>query len=191
MRVLLASPESKTWSSRKHIPLGLGYLGAVLEGEGHEVQLWDGAVEKEPLTTLLDKERFDLVGITSVTPLIHEAWEAARDARDRDAITILGGPHPTLLPGESLERPDVDMVVRGEAEDTIIEITRALAKDRGQLDVETGMRHFASDRWDAIAGLSFRDATGETLHNPPREPRRDLDSLPFPAHHLYRIERYT
>lgn len=191
MRVLLASPESKTWSSRKHIPLGLGYLGAVLEGEGHEVQLWDGAVEKEPLTTLLDKERFDLVGITSVTPLIHEAWEAARDARDRDAITILGGPHPTLLPGESLERPDVDMVVRGEAEDTIVEITRALEKDRGQLDVETGVRHFASDRWDAIAGLSFRDATGETLHNPPREPRRDLDNLPFPAHHLYKIKRYT
>jgi hypothetical protein len=49
MKVLLVSPESELWSSRKHIPLGLGYLGAVLEEEGHEVQLWDGAVEEEPL----------------------------------------------------------------------------------------------------------------------------------------------
>jgi len=126
MRMLLVSPESELWSSRKHIPLGLGYLGAVLEEEGDEVQLWDGAVEEEPLSVLLDRERFDLVGVTSTTPLIHEAWEAAREARRRDAITILGGSHPTLLPAESLERPEVDMVARGEAEDTIIEITRAL-----------------------------------------------------------------
>jgi hypothetical protein len=39
MRILLVSPESKTWSSRKHIPLGLGYLAAVLEKEGHQVLL--------------------------------------------------------------------------------------------------------------------------------------------------------
>ena len=191
MRMLLVSPESELWSSRKHIPLGLGYLGAVLEEEGDEVQLWDGAVEEEPLSVLLDRERFDLVGVTSTTPLIHEAWEAAREARRRDAITILGGSHPTLLPAESLERPEVDMVARGEAEDTIIEITRALEKDQGYLNPETSMRHFASSVWPQIAGLSFRDGNGEIVHNPPRPPRKDLDSLPFPAHHLYKIERYT
>ncbi len=191
MRMLLVSPESELWSSRKHIPLGLGYLGAVLEEEGHEVQLWDGAVEEEPLKAPLDREPFDVVGVTSTTPLIHEAWEAAREARRRDAITILGGPHPTLLPAESLERPEVDMVARGEAEDTIIEITRALEKDQGYLNPETSMRHFASSVWPQIAGLSFRDGNGEIVHNPPRPPRKDLDSLPFPAHHLYKIERYT
>jgi anaerobic magnesium-protoporphyrin IX monomethyl ester cyclase len=191
VKVVLASPESKTWSSRKHIPLGLGYLGAVLEEEGHQVQLWDGAVEEESLGVLLDGGHFDLVGITSTTPLIHEAWEAALEARKRDAITILGGPHPTLLPAESLERPEVDMVVRGEAEDTIIEIMHALEKDRGSLDPASGMRRFFSAGWFDISGLSFRDAKGEIVHNNPRTPRKDLDSLPFPAHHLYKIERYT
>ncbi len=191
MRVLLVSPESRLWSSRKHIPLGLGYLAAVLEEEGHDVDLWDGAVEEEPLSVLLDGVRFDLVGVSSTTPLIHEAWEAAREAKEREAITILGGPHPTLLPTESLERPEVDMVARGEAEDTIIEITRALEKDQGYLDPETCVRRFASSVWSQVAGLSFRDGKREIVHNPPRPPRRDLDSLPFPAHHLYRIERYT
>jgi anaerobic magnesium-protoporphyrin IX monomethyl ester cyclase len=191
MRVLLVSPESKTWSSRKHIPLGLGYLGAVLERDGHEVQLWDGAVEREPLGSLLDRGAFDVVGITSVTPLIHEAWEAARQARARDAITILGGPHPTILPAESIERPEVDLVVRREAEDTIVEIMQALQGERSHVDAHTGMRHFFSNAWSEIAGLSFRDGAGEVVHNLPRDPRRDLDSLPFPAHHLYKIDRYT
>jgi radical SAM superfamily enzyme YgiQ (UPF0313 family) len=171
--------------------LGLGYLAAVLEADGHEVHLWDGAVERESLYTLLDRQRFDVVGITSVTPLIHEAWEAAREARKQDAITILGGPHPTILPAESLERPEVDLVVRGEAEDTIIEIMQALKEDRGHLGAETGVRHFSSTGWSDIAGLSLRDGHGEVVHNPPREPRRDLDSLPFPAHHLYKIDQYT
>jgi anaerobic magnesium-protoporphyrin IX monomethyl ester cyclase len=191
MRILLVSPESKTWSSRRHIPLGLGYLAAVLEKEGHQVQLWDGAVEDESLPDFLDGQPFDLVGITSATPLIHEAWEAASEARARDSLTILGGPHPTLMPGESLEQPQVDLVVRGEAEDTILEIVRLLEKDRGEIDAQTGRRRFASGDWEGIAGLSFRNAAGQIIHNPPRKPPQDLDRLPFPAHHLYKIERYT
>jgi anaerobic magnesium-protoporphyrin IX monomethyl ester cyclase len=191
MKVLLVSPESRTWSSRKHIPLGLGYLGAVLEQEGHEVQLWDAAVETETLEELLDRERFDLVGITSVTPLIYEAWEAARCARERGLVTILGGPHPTLMPGESLERPEVDLVVRGEAEETIISVVRQLEKDQGEIESGSGARCFPSAGWTEIAGLSFRTEAGEIVHNPPRRPPTDLDSLPFPAHHLYKIESYT
>jgi anaerobic magnesium-protoporphyrin IX monomethyl ester cyclase len=191
VRILLASPESELWTSRKHVPLGLGYLGAVLEWEGHQVHLWDGAVEEQPLRSLLDKERFDLVGVTSVTPLINEAWEAALEARSRGAITVLGGPHPTLMPDESLERSQVDLVVRGEAEDTIIEVTHALEKDPGSVDPATGVRHFRSPDWGQIAGLSFRNGSNSIVHNEERPPRRDLDSLPFPAHHLYKIERYT
>ncbi len=191
MRILLVSPESSLWSSRKHIPLGLGYLGAVLEHEGHQVQLWDGAIEDGPLSALLDTERFDLVGVTSTTPLIHEAWEAALEARERGAITILGGPHPTLMPAESLEQPQVDFVARGEAEDTIVEVARALERDRGHLDPATGVRQFPAPTWSQIAGLSLRDGKGAIVHNDPRPPRRDLDNLPFPAHHLYKVERYT
>ena len=45
MRVILASPEAKVWSERKHIPLGLGYLAAVLREGGHEVMIYDAAIE--------------------------------------------------------------------------------------------------------------------------------------------------
>ena len=48
MRVLLANPDSKVWSSRKQIPLGLGYLAAVLRDNGHQVVIFDSSVEDEP-----------------------------------------------------------------------------------------------------------------------------------------------
>ncbi len=175
MKVLLVSPKSTAWSSRKHIPLGLGYLAAVLERGGHQVQLYDAEVEEEPLTSVLDQGRFQLVGVTAVTPLIYEAWEVAKEAKERGAVTVLGGPHPTLLPDESLERPEVDLVVRGEGEETIIELVEALEGGRSL---------------EGIGGLSYK-GDGKTIHNPPRPLIDDLDSLPFPAHHLYKIEGYT
>ena len=177
MRILLVSPISKVWSSRKHIPLGLGYLAAVLERAGHRVQIYDAVVEDEPLGDVLQRGKFDVVGISSTTPLINEAWEAARAAKAHGAITILGGPHPTLLPDESMQRPEVDLVVRGEGEETIVEIISSLQSP--------------ISKWSRIAGLSFRDESGEIVHNPPRPLRKDLDGIPFPAHHLFKIERYT
>jgi anaerobic magnesium-protoporphyrin IX monomethyl ester cyclase len=191
MKALLVSPKSKTWSSRKHIPLGLGYLAAVLEREGHEVGLWDGSVEDEPLTETLERQRFDIVGISSATPLIYEAWDAARQAKRHGAVTILGGPHPTLLPGESLDHPEVDLVVRGEADESIVEVIHALDTDTGDADPASGALRFSAQHWRQITGLSFRNGSGKILHNDPRRPPADLDSLPFPAHHLYKIERYT
>jgi anaerobic magnesium-protoporphyrin IX monomethyl ester cyclase len=187
VRILLVSPISKVWSSRKHIPLGLGYLAAVLEEAGHQVQIYDAAVEDEPLGNVLDRIKFEVVGISSTTPLINEAWEAAREAQAHGAITILGGPHPTLLPDESMQRPEVDLVVRGEGEETIIEIVSNLQSPIPNLQSQS----FERATWSRIAGLSFRDENGEIVHNPPRPLRDDLDSIPFPAHHLLKIERYT
>jgi radical SAM superfamily enzyme YgiQ (UPF0313 family) len=158
----------------------LGYLAAVLEDAGHQVQIYDAVVEDELLGDVLDRIKFEVVGISSTTPLINEAWEAARVAQAHGAITILGGPHPTLLPDESMQRPEVDLVVRGEGEEGIVEIVSNLQS-----------RKFERATWSRIAGLSFRDENGEIIHNPPRPLREDLDSIPFPAHQLFKIERYT
>jgi len=166
----------------------LGYLAAVLEQAGHQVQIYDAVVEDEPLRDVLQRGKFEVVGISSTTPLINEAWEAAREAKTHGAVTILGGPHPTLLPDESIQRPEVDLVVRGEGEDTIIEIASNLQPPTSNLQ---SPQLFERAVWSRITGLSFRDESGEIVHNPPRPLRKNLDSIPFPAHHLFKIERYT
>lgn len=185
MRVLLVSPESKVWNSRAHIHNGLGYLAGSLLASGYDVTLFDGAVEDEPVAQVLARAKADgkpygVVGISAPTVLIENAWAAARDSKAHDATTILGGPHLTLQPDESMQRPEVDFVVRGEGEDAIVEFLRVLQEGPG---------HRANFR--QIAGLSWKDDNGKVMHNPDRPLRSDLDNIPLPAYHLLKIERYT
>jgi anaerobic magnesium-protoporphyrin IX monomethyl ester cyclase len=191
MRILLVSPRSSVWNSRKHIHMGLGYLaGALLAAGYQDVALFDAEVEDETIASHLEREQYDVVGISSPTPLIYEAWEAAAEARRRGAVTILGGPHLTLMPDESMGRPEVDLVVRGEAEDTLVEILHALEQADLQLSRSTALQ-LPDSPWGAIPGLTYRNLAGEIVHNPARPLRKDVENIPWPAYHLFKIERYT
>jgi len=187
--ILLVSPASKVWDSRAHIHMGLGYLAGSLLQHGYPVEIYEECVESASLAERLAAGSYDVVGISSPTPLIEEAWQAAATAKQAGAVTLMGGPHLTLHPAESLAKPQVDLVVRGEAEETIIEVLRALEADPGR-DHPDG-RRFGADLWRSIAGLSFRDGEGKVRHNAARPLRQDIDALPWPAYHLFAIERYT
>jgi anaerobic magnesium-protoporphyrin IX monomethyl ester cyclase len=191
VRILLVSPKSSVWNSRKHIHMGLGYLAGALLAAGYEdVTLFDAEVEDEMLASHLSRERYEVVGVSSPTPLIYEAWESAELAKAQGAITILGGPHLTLMPDESMHHDEVDLVVRGEAEETMVEIIEALE--------ETGLRGSGPSKlclpdepWGTIPGLSYRNLAGKVVHNPDRALRKDIEGIPWPAYHLFKIERYT
>jgi len=180
MRVLLASPESKVWSSRKHIPLGLGYLAACLRQAGHEPVIFDAAVEEEPVEAVIARAAearrpFGLIGISATTPLIPDAWDMAARARKLGLPTILGGPHLTIMPLESMGKPFVDYVFQGEGEHGLVELVAALEARRGP---------------GGIPGLLFRH-NGQVVTSDCSPLVEDLDSLPFPAHDLFKIDRYT
>jgi len=191
MRILLVSPKSSVWNSRKHIHMGLGYLAGALLAAGYDdVTLFDAEVEEESLASHLARERYDLLGVSSPTPLIYEAWEAAAQAKAGGALTILGGPHLTLMPDESMQRDEVDLVVRGEAEETIVEILQAMEETEQRGKTTEGLR-LPDEPWCSIPGLSYRNLAGEVVHNPDRPLRRDVEKIPWPAYHLFKIERYT
>ncbi len=178
MRVLLANPESKVWSSRKQIPLGLGYLAAVLRENGHDVAIFDAAVETEPFTEFLDRTNFDMVGVTATTPLIYEAWIMAQEAKKRGKWTILGGAHLTIMPMESMEKDFVDFVAVGEAEDTLLELVTDLEQTGGE-------------NLHQIAGLVWQNEYDKAIMNRPRVLDRAIDRYPHPAHDLFKIDEYT
>jgi len=183
MRVILASPEAKVWSVRKHIPLGLGYLAAVLREGGHEVMIYDASIEDVGVDYYLDKAEMEgrpyrLIGITATTPLMPDAWAMAQLARKRGLITVMGGPHLTIMPLESLQAPHdayVDYVFKGEAEYSFLELINTLEAGR-----EPGI----------IPGIHFK-RNGEIIASPESPMIPDLDALPFPAHDLFKIDRYT
>jgi anaerobic magnesium-protoporphyrin IX monomethyl ester cyclase len=192
MRILLVSPKSSVWNSRRHIHMGLGYLAGALIAAGYEdVTLFDAEVEDETVASHLAREHYDVVGISSPTPLIYEAWQAAEWAKAQGAVTILGGPHLTLMPDESIQRPEVDLVVRGEAEDTLVEILHTMDDTSDSPAPGFSDSRFPDQPWSTIPGLTYRNLAGDIVHNPNRPLRKDVEHIPWPAYHLFKIERYT
>jgi len=182
MQVTLVNPPYPP-DAHQHppfIPLGIGYLGAVLEKHGCDVNVIDCQALHLTLKDAeneLRKRQPDIVGLTSTTLTYKSALniiEAAKEALPK-CLTVIGGSHATFWDEEALnECPQLDVVVRGEGENTILELVKKVEK-----------------------GESYRDILGTTCRkgdaivvNPGRAFIEDLDSLPFPAFHLWPIEHF-
>jgi len=148
----------------------------MLEKEGKSVQVYDTQVDQRSLTEVLTVYKPDIVGITCSSSLVYSTFRVAQWVKhfSERIKVVVGGVHPTVLPEEILIDSNIDMVVRGEGERTMVELVRAL-ESNGPLE--------------GIQGLSFRGNSG-IIHNPPRPPETDLDALPFPARHLIPMDRY-
>jgi len=185
LKVLLINPKTNLPIETRISPcLGLAYLGAVSEQQGHTVRIYDGDVEDISLEKVLRDFKPDLVGITANTIQIKSAW---RDAALVKAVAgipvVLGGPHPTVLPAESAQRAEVDIVVRGEGEATWEELC--------QWRTANGEWRAAISGLQSVPGISYQTPDGQVRHNPDRPVIQDPDSLPLPAYHLFKMDRYT
>ncbi len=180
MRVALVSPK---WNRKAndYPALGLGYLAAVLERDGHQVRIFDFALyPTAPLEEDVQQVcTFDpeMIGITAMSSVYHSAMQTATLLKAYlGRPIVIGGPHATVYPERVLaESPVIDCVVRGEGEETIRQLARALDGTGSNLG--------------AIDGLTYRKRS-EIVSNPDRPLIRDLDSLPFPARHLFDLKHY-
>ena len=166
------------------IPLGLGYLAAVLERQDIPVMVVDAPVEGCPIPEIVDKVDSwgaDVVGISSTTTAFPQTLAMAKAIKTRmgsSTATIIGGPHVTALPKETLENECFDIGVVGEGEETLLELVRQL--ECGSTPKELFLEGIVS-RMD-----------GEVRLAPRRPLLEDLDQLPFPARHLFpEPGRYT
>src|SRR5262245_35583035 len=125
MRVMIVNPRFHLPIDTRTTPhLGLAYLAAVSERRGDEVLLFDADVEDEPITEAI--KRFDpqIIGITDNTHQVKSAWRTAQAIKAiKDIPVVLGGPHVSVLPAESAQRPEVDVVVRGEGEEVWVKLS--------------------------------------------------------------------
>jgi radical SAM superfamily enzyme YgiQ (UPF0313 family) len=182
LRILLVMPtpfengrlglENVVWLSE---PVGLTSIAASVP-RGHEVRVLDLRLEDEgALSRTLAEFSPHLVGTTSMTTDAYQAKAILRMARAMcpNALTVVGGHHPTLCP-EEFEAPFVDVIAQGEGELTFREIV-----ERWSAQVSTGNRRFAG-----IAGTRFRCLDGSYHVNPKREQTANLDALPPPRREL-------
>jgi len=154
-------------------PLGLLYISSVLEKLGVEVKILDYDVDKlndSALLSSIKDFRPNIIGMTSTTPIINEAFRLADLIKSNFEINIiLGGIHPTLVPDECISHHSVDFVVKGEAEDTIRDFI---------LETVSGGKDFSN-----VKGLFYKQE-GKFYFTGERNLIEDLDKIPFPARHL-------
>jgi len=186
MKILLIFSQNKARKSLQlseddiSIPLGVGYLASVLERENHDVHILDFQLKDVTEKLLISKiktESFDLFGISAVTPATYFAYDIAYLLKKHcpDVPVILGGPHVTAIKKNIFnECRHIDFLAFGEGEDTIVELIDAI-NSKGDLE--------------EVDGISYVDG-GNIIVTNPRGYIRDLDSIPFPAYHLFDVDRY-
>jgi len=116
-----------------------------------------------------------IIGLSVLTISSKRAYELAAKIKklDSKALIVLGNIHPTVLPEEALSYNDVDLVVRGEGEETLLELVQRITN---------------KEDFTACRGISYKQ--GDQVHtNPDRSFIVNLDDLPpFPpvgsGHHL-------
>lgn len=169
--------------------MGLPYLAAVLEKSGFKVKIFD-LYPSSPDTNdpdILDQRLADviaqnspsIVGMTIHTPAYTERVRLAKYIRERlpKALLVAGGHHPSAEPAHLLQNSDFDVCVIGEGENTLLEIVQTEKQETG-------------DWLQDIQGIVYKQGS-KIIHTQPRQPVTDLDSLPFPAHHLLGLENYA
>ena len=177
------------------MPLGIAYLGAVLERDGFEVTLIDGAtfgltsriadskyiVGANPLeiAASVAATKPDLIGIscpfTTRYRLFRECVTAIRE-RLPNVPLIAGGIHPTLFYQRVLMNDHCDVVILGEGEGTLLELSKRFVDGMG---IEP----------EGLDGVAWQH-NGEVNAIPRKCYIEDLDSLPQPARHLLPMDVY-
>lgn len=177
MKVLLIYPPGKT--SFVTPPLGLMYLGTYLEKSGNQPEILDFLLEEFREPKLLEKAaKADLIGISVVTPLLQSAVKIADIIKKNfpEKIVVFGGPHPTLLPEETLQSfKNVDFIVSGEGEERLPQLIDYL---EGKI------------KKDDLDGIYFREK-GRIVGVPQKKCALDMDLLLLPARTLVAIKEYS
>jgi radical SAM superfamily enzyme YgiQ (UPF0313 family) len=146
------------------IPLGLEYVAAYVRDIAEEVHIVDMEMERRSFQELINLYKPEVVGISLSATEHNEVLRLAKIAKKNGVTTVLGGYHPTSVPDLMLSFPQIDIVVRGEGEETVKEL------------IEKGTP-------DKVPGASFKK-NGEVIHNVDRAKIQNLDDIPFPSRDL-------
>jgi len=175
---------AERWSKGSGMPpLGLLSIGAVLEKAGVPIEIVPANVLGmgwSDIRRKIARDKPDIVGVTITTENRFQSFALVRLAKEAfpGALTVLGGPHASMAAEDCLAHiPELDLVVRGEGEETMLDLCRAW-DERPDVQALAG-----------IPGLVRRAGDGAACI--PRPPIADLDTLPFPAFHLVPFERYN
>ena len=176
--IVLYNPKS-TRPRNRRFPLSVLSIAAMLEGR-EDYAIVDGNLDPRPQETLIDLLQHNHVELlaTSVMPgpQTKSVVETLPEIRRRfpHVPTVWGGYFATNYTEAALNASYVDYAVRGQGEDTFLEVLDAI---RGKRDPA------------GIAGLSYKGANGKHLHNSERL-MKNPGAFPWFPYHRLSVEKY-
>jgi anaerobic magnesium-protoporphyrin IX monomethyl ester cyclase len=198
MKVLLINPPQTFYPGSEppagNLPIGLMYIGAVLQKSNHRVEILDTFMSNSifqkngnTITVGMPLERIkeeigtrkpDIVGIAGpFTCQIENTLNMSNIVKEVNPsiLTLVGGPHVTLVPKEFLdEAKNVDIAIIGEGEYVMLDILQTLE---------------GNEKLSEIPSIAYRQK-GKIQVNKTRPFIQNLDELPYPAYDLVNMEDY-
>jgi len=180
----LNKPRYDEWYEGHLPPLGILYLASYLRKSftGLELKATDGLIHGMQKTyDEIAEFQPDVLGVSVYSAVAMGSYELINRVKNSfpKTLIVVGGPHPTALPEDVLDRSLSDVVVMGEGEITLNELVE-LFLDKGC---------WSAKKLEKIKGIAYRRGE-EVIKNSPRPYIEDLDSIPFPARDLLPIQDY-
>src|ERR1700746_2945459 len=164
-------------SSDATAPLGILAVATPLLRAGYQIVLIDSTITPDYKRRVLEEVRDALcLGISLVTgPMIRETVEIAKaiKAWNPGFPIVLGGGPPSLLPTQTLQAPYIDYVVRGQGEESFLELVRHIENRSAP---------------DFVAGIGFK--RDSKLIFTPERALKPIADLPPKAYHLADFDAY-
>jgi len=171
MKVTFVYPDLSL-ASRGKFYHGVAFLSAVLREAGHQtslIHISKPLVDEEFISTV-SSESPDLIAFSTTTNMFRTARRYARLVKKNFQLPIIcGGIHPTIVPEEVINCPEIDMVCLGEGEFALLELCN---KMNGNEEIYS------------IQNIWVKEY-GKIHRNPVRPLIQDLDELPFPDRTIY------
>ena len=187
-----------SYSSPVTLPLGLAYVGAVLDKAGYKTKIIDATGEQQPVKIRRSNNNlFNLQGLTTeeiieridpntfifgISLMFSSEWFAHRALIEEikkkypNIIIVAGGEHATAIPEYILKNcPSIDYIIKGEGEFSMLEFSYNLFHKKSTSD---------------IPGICFIDKENKFVDNGLSKRIQHIDQLPRPAWHLLKPENY-
>lgn len=175
MKILFIDPPGPAFG----LSIGLGILSSVLKKQGHEVLVADLNNRKikklDMLSYVIERFQPDIIGISIHATKYGAAKRVVQYIRNISNIPIIaGGPQVSADMERILEEcPELDYLVYGEAERSIIEIIDKIANHSEMKDIK---------------GIIYR-ANDDIVINPPEDLIQNISQLPFPDFEAFGVSR--
>lgn len=179
MKILLITYDNE--SLIQWFPQGTAYLAATLLKHHYEVEIYEQDIhhyDESHLTHKLNNEFYDVIGLSFIGGY-YEYKKAVKismaiNNSTQRPLYIIGGFGPSPDPTYFLKKLQADVVVRGEGENTIIDL----------------LQHYEQKKsFNTVLGISYLH-NNKVFHNQDRTLIEDIDHIPMPAYHLFNIDHY-